>query len=269
MDDQMRKGITHCIESLWGDPCSIGLHELCFWLQPALSYLKQAALQRKLNSVIQNKDPEIRTLAARNFREVYKVCRDAVCLLEDQNPRVIAALIPQVAKIPEIREDLLRSNNSIFQQESSVCRVLMLREFETLPDHVINQWLVDPRSDVQIEVAKYLRRIENSSKFVMHLFQQYREPAPSEQATNWRRDFEILCLPIKVLMRVGDDAFNFAVLRVERHPLKLMKQAAVVICAFGKTDEKWGVRLESFLKELKEKSTYYAELAIGYIERNR
>jgi hypothetical protein len=55
----------------------------------------------------------------------------------------------------------------------------------------------------------------------------------------WRRDFEILSLPLELLVKHGEEAFEFAKARIERHPAKLMKQVVVVLCGFAREETYW------------------------------
>jgi hypothetical protein len=89
---------------------------------------------------------------------------------------------------------------------------------------------------------------------------------PRTIGTEWRRDFEILGLPVVMLVRYGEEAFEFACSRVERHPLKLMKQAAAVLCGFA-CDERYRTRVIELKEALAVKEDQYARLAAGLIER--
>jgi hypothetical protein len=214
---------------------------------------------RKFTPIIHHKDIEVKTAVALHFAQVYQLTKDVMCLLTtDQAPRVIAALIPAVAEMEEIGEDQLRN---VFQQQANLVRVLILRHFKSVPDSVISEYLSDPSMEVQTELIRYLRRQDSPMRFVAKLIRPLRI-----QGAEWRRDFELLSLPMPLLLKLGDDAFQFAITRAEAHPLKLMKQAVKVVCAFGQEGQ-YRSRVQDFCQKMLALGTSYSLLTVSLMDQ--
>jgi hypothetical protein len=255
MDAALKKNLGQCVELLANDT---SVPVLCCWVGPALFYLNEKQA-RKFTPIIHHKDVEVKTAVALRFAEVYQATKDVMCLLTtDQAPRVIAALIPAVAEMEEIGEDQLRN---VFQQQANLVRVLILRHFKTVPDSVISEYISDPSMEVQTELIRYLQRQDSPIRFVAKLIR----PA-KVQATEWRRDFELLSLPLPLLLKLGDDAFQLAFTRAEAHPLKLMKQAVKVLCAFGREDL-YRSRVQDFYQKMLSLNASYSLLTASLMDQ--
>lgn len=248
MDPQLHENACQILEILANDPSPL---VLCQWISPALHYLQDGPRLKLVNGIkdmIHHQDAEVRTAVALHFKEVFSVTTEVTFLLRDTSPRVMAALIPDLA---EIENEVVQSSQSaqesiheVFQCRSHFVRAVILRHFKKVPSFFIDDCITENSTEVILDVIRYLARHEGSQKFVIRIIQN------NTEGSSWRKDYELLALPIDLLVKIGEDAFRLAASRVARNPLKLMKQAATVLVEMAKADRKYDQKLRKIQNEL-------------------
>ena len=265
MDPVMRENVVQLLEALASDPCPL---VLCQWISPALHYLGDGTRRKLITGIkdmIHHQEAEVRAAVALRFKEVFAVTPEVTFLMRDTNPRVLAALIPQLS---EIEQEVVQSSQAardglqeVFQCRSHFVRALILRHFSKIPAFFIDECITENSTEVILDVIRYLGRQEGSEKFVTKIMQN------NTEGSSWRKDYELLALPIDTLMKVGKEAWNLAESRVSRNPLKLMKQAVCVLVNMAKMDRKYEPKLRKILSDLYSKTDTRSKAAASLLEQ--
>lgn len=234
-----------------------------FWLKAAFLYLKDISnFSSMIGSLIKNGDVEVKAALALRFNETMQVTKDALNLIKDKNTRVVAATIPFAAQMNNLSEADL---SPIFACPSSLVRILALRHFESIPDHFVKEYMKDTSTEVRIELIHFLGKFKNGFVYLQQIF----EDPKSKTDDSWRKAYEMLVVPFDVLKQIGENAFQFALLKAEAHPLKLMKQAVAVLIDFAKFDSHYTKRVEQFMNTLETKDNQYSLQAFRLLKAGK
>lgn len=264
IEKRFHDNAVQCLDIMGSDPSPC---VLCQWIEPAMFYLRETQRRRLiigLNHMIHHQDPEVRTAVALHFKEVYELTKEVSYLLGDKVPRVIAALIPGAAAL----ENELSGENlkSIFQFHNHIIQVLIFRHFTKIPDHVIKDVMShEESSEVITDLIRWIGRQESAEKWIPKIIQGIKF-----DENNWRRDFEILALPVELLIRIGKDRiFEFAMSRSKKHPQKLMKQAVYVLCEYARRVPAYDIKLRKHYNDLMAEETEYGTMVARLIDELR
>lgn len=234
----------------------------CVWLKPAFHYLKNnSSFPSMLNNIIRNSDPEVKATLALHFSEAYDITKEVIALLTDKNPRIVAAAIPSLAKM-NLHDDILAP---IFSNSSHIVRVLILRNLNTIPEYAIKDYLKENSYEVMIDLIRFLGRDKKWMKFVKSLFSDEK----LYEDDSWRKSYELLSIPFEMLQEVGEDAFHFALKKVQSHPLKLMKKSVAVLASFARIDPSYTKVVEDVMTILANKKTVYASQALNLLRKEK
>lgn len=235
----------------------------CCWIEPVLYYLRDSRLlTSQLSMIIHTNDVEIKVALATHFEEIYNITPEIMTLCHDKNQRVLAALIPSVAK-SSLSEDKLKN---LMDQPSHIVRILILRYFNKVPQYIINEYINDPSEELRIELIKYLCTLPaaDCKKFALKVLNKPWKQVPNYY--DWRHDYVFLCLPINILIEVGEPVFKLALEAAERRPLKLTKQAVYVLKQFAQAKNSYANEVNDLISKLSQKNYGYNARTVELFE---
>ena len=253
--DRLIKGV---LELLSNDQCPL---VKAAWVKPALFYLKENShlkgfLKRMSDP---NEAQEVRIALALNFKEAYDITKQNVIrLLSSNDNKVLAALIPQLAEINDLKSTELAP---IYDKKDPTLRVFILRYLKKLKPEHLNLYIESNSDEVNNELLRFLATYDDPIPFILKIMENVKAKEKAKQF-NWRTNYEFLRLPIQILLEIGETAFEIAEKCVFRHPNILMKQSVFVLSHFSLRKADFQKRINKIITKLTNDKIEYSALTL-------
>lgn len=228
------------------------------WVKPALHYLRQSThLKGFLKRLLTQDNLYGRIALAMNFREAYKIVGDPLLkLLKDTDDKVIAAVIPNVVDCNLSKDQL----SSLYLTKNTTIAVMVIRYLGNLTDDDIVRFLEFRSDEVNNELIKYLPNHKNPLPHLLEIMEFIQNECNGERF-KWRTCYEILGLPIELLLQCGERGYEFVEFLVDKHPRILMNRAIDVFCQLIKEESSYVPQFMKRLEELKNDSHQFSQIA--------
>ena len=259
---QYNRLINGILEILSNDPCPL---VKAAWVKPALHFLKENSHLRGFLKRMSdpNEAQEVKIALALNFKEACEVTKQNVIrLLSTNDNKVLAALIPQLADIPEIN---LLEMAPIYKNTDTTIRVFILRYLGKLKQEHLEMYISENSDELNNELLRYLCNYEEPLPFVVRIIHNVKSKEKAKQF-NWRTNYEIMRIPINILLEIGEEAFEIAEKCIFRHPNILMKQAVYVLSYFSLRKADYQKKINRIIAKLaSDTDNEYSQLALNLL----
>ena len=250
--DRLIRGI---LELLSNDPSPL---VKAAWIKPALHFLKDNShlkgfLKRMSDP---NEKSEVRIALALNFKEAYEIAKQNVIrLISSNDNKVLAALIPQLADIPDLT---FKELAPIYENTDTTIRVFIVRYLKKLKEDKLKLYISVNSDELNNELLRFLGTYETPIPFILEIIENVKSKEKAK-LFNWRSNYEILSIPINILLEIGEEAFEIAEKCVFRHPNLLMKQAVYVLSYFSLRKADYQKKINRIIAKLASEAAQWAE----------